>query len=134
MASTDYPFSITSKFVGAGSAEHMVTIRGQNIEMFNQRLVEAATLFPYAGFIENANTHPVAPLSPVATGPIEPPAPTGDLDHDAQARATVHRINEKANAPKCADHNSPMRPSKDGGWFCPRKVEGGTYCLVHIAA
>jgi len=50
MVSTDYPFSITSKFQGPGGAEHLVTVRAPTAEQFRQRLTEAATIFPYAGF------------------------------------------------------------------------------------
>lgn len=32
-------------------------------------------------------------------------------------------------APLCPTHGSRMKPSKKGGgWFCPRKVDDGSYC------
>lgn len=137
MAATDWPFSITSKFLDTGGAEHLVTVRGQNIEAFATRLHEAATLFPYAGF---ANGHAAPAAQPEPTPGIVTPIRTGDPTTDAQYRDSASRINRKAAAangnghtPKCSTHNSPMRPSKNGGWFCPRTNDDGTYCQTRAA-
>jgi hypothetical protein len=34
-------------------------------------------------------------------------------------------------APLCPDHDTPMRPSKYGGWYCPQAV-GDTFCKVKV--
>lgn len=31
-------------------------------------------------------------------------------------------------APICEIHNTPMRPGKQGGWYCPTKLEDGSWC------
>ena len=33
-----------------------------------------------------------------------------------------------AGAPVCATHGKAMRPGKNGGWFCPTKLEDGSWC------
>jgi hypothetical protein len=137
MAATDWPFSVTSKFLDAGGAEHLVTVRGQNLEAFAARLQEAATLFPYAGFT-NGNHHqaphqPAQPPTPIDPPPIVKPIVTGDPNLDAQYRDAAARINAKANTPKCSIHQRPMRPSRNGGWFCPAKNGDGTYCQTRAA-
>ncbi len=132
MASTDYPLSVSSKFTDDAGTEHLVTVRGRNLDDFQGRLNEAGHIFPYAGF----RTPPhitVTAGSEVGAGPtqVDTPPPT------PITTGTPRGVNQgppNANAPKCADHSRPMRPSKNGGWYCPAKNGDGTYCQVHQAA
>lgn len=35
----------------------------------------------------------------------------------------------ETDAPTCPVHHAPMRRSqKGGGWYCPRKLDDGSYC------
>ena len=127
MASTDYPFSVSSKFIDDHGTEHLVTIRGQNIETFQSRLNEASNIFPYAGFSVTENV--VIPATPT---PINPLAATeAAATAAANVRAATARI-----APQCAVHARKMLRSKfgDQDWYCSAKVEGGEYCDQRVAA
>lgn len=134
MAATDWPFSVTSKFLDAGGAEHLVTVRGQNLEAFASRLSEAATLFPYAGFTNGHATPTTAAVDPRVPEAQTPPE---DIDTvRARLQANTNRRAPNANAPKCNIHNRPMLPSRKTGiaWYCPAKNQDGTYCTTNIAA
>ncbi|OGO08254.1 MAG: hypothetical protein A2Y61_05585 [Chloroflexi bacterium RBG_13_60_13] len=137
MGSTDFPFSITSKFIDAGGAEHLVTVRAPTVEAFNTRLQEASTLFPYAGFTNGATVPAPAP-TPTHQPPAHNPPPSGNLTQDANTRGAAAAVNTKdvsnGNGHKCAEHQRPLIPSRYGGWYCPAKNEDGTYCAVKIAA
>ena len=111
MASTDFPFSVTSKFIDASGAEHLVTVRAATVQDFANRLTQASTVFPYAGFA--APAAPRTPASSPAPAP-EAPAPTPIRTPSQQA-------------PHCTTHNRPMTRSKWGGWYCPAKTDDG-YC------
>ena len=152
MASTDYPFSVSSKFIDDHGTEHLVTIRGQNIETFQTRLTEAANIFPYAGF--SVTEHVAMPAAPVPT-PIKPVAatpsppvvgwqrpppnsPTNPIaagEPAATAAANVRAASARI-APECPVHARKMLRSKfgDQDWYCSAKVEGGEYCDQRVAA
>jgi len=36
--------------------------------------------------------------------------------------------------PRCPLHGSPMKPSRKGGWYCPRQDDAGAYCEHSRAA
>ena len=136
MASTDYPLSVSSKFIDDAGTEHLVTVRGRNLDDFQGRLNEAGHIFPYAGF--RATAHITVTNAEVGAGPTQvdtpPPtpitsAPTTSIPPDMNRTPANH----PDRAPKCGTHNSQLRPSKDGGWFCPRKNDDGTYCQVRAA-
>jgi len=136
MASTDYPLSVSSKFIDDAGTEHLVTVRGRNLEDFHHRLQESGQIFPYAAFSTVGNGR-VAP-SAVNTPPGDAvPASVTPITASPPASIPPDMSRTPANhpdrAPKYANHNSPMRPSKDGGWFCPRKNEDNTFCQVRAA-
>lgn len=138
MASTDYPLSVSSKFIDDAGTEHLVTVRGRNLEDFRGRLGEAGNIFPYAGFahtptvgqaIDAELAEQQTPGQPTPT-PINPVAATeAQATAGAQDRATRTRIAQQDATPKCAKHQRAMLASKNGsgGYYCPSK-DGDVYC------
>ncbi len=138
MASTDYPLSVSSKFIDDAGTEHLVTVRGRNLDDFQGRLNEAGHIFPYAGF---RSAQPAATVTPpIASAPDMTPA-TDAAGNVAPAPTPINTGNPRpvnagppnANAPKCAEHHRPMRPSRNGGWYCPAKTDDGSYCQSRVA-
>ena len=132
MASTDYPLSVSSKFIDNAGTEHLVTVRGRNLEDFRGRLNEAGHIFPYAGF---ATTSAPASDTPAPT-PIQTVADTeGQATAAAQDRATAARNARKDAAPTCPQHQRKMSTSKfgNGGYYCTSK-ESDNYCQHTVAA
>ena len=142
MASTDYPLSVSSKFIDNAGTEHLVTVRGRNLEDFRGRLTEAGNIFPYAGFAHNAASVATNATSqvteeptPIPTKPPNPVAATADqATINANTRAVEGRVARKAAAPSCPQHQRKMIPSKyNDGFYCPTK-DGDTYCQHSVAA
>jgi hypothetical protein len=144
MSATDFPFSITSKFIGNGGAEHLVTVRGPTAEIFAQRLAEAACIFPYAGFVTSAD-------EPQVEDPErEPERETEAPVNIAQARNQVMRQEQGAAAhgnaiaarnaqeqqarsngahpPRCPEHNRANRSQYYDGLYCPGLNADGSRC------
>jgi hypothetical protein len=50
---------------------------------------------------------------------------------DAPARPPAKAQNGASfgDVPTCPEHKLPMRPGKDGGWFCPTKHDGKWYSI-----
>lgn len=40
----------------------------------------------------------------------------------------------RVDVPRCPLHGSPMKPSRKGGWYCPRQDDSGAYCAHSRAA
>lgn len=50
---------------------------------------------------------------------------------ELHARVVAHRQERLANPdtpPICPDHETPMRRSQWGEWFCTKRLPDGTYC------
>ena len=146
MASTDYPFSVSSKFVDDSGTEHLVTIRGRNLEDFSSRLSQASSIFPYAGFhsLQATPTHqPEEDFTPTTDShgnvgpptPLNPVAASADrLSQEARVREVKATATKNGDVPVCPQHQRKMLSSKfDGGFYCPSK-DGDVYCQHSIAA
>ena len=136
MASTDYPLSVSSKFVDDHGTEHLVTVRGRNLDDFRGRLNEAGNIFPYAGFSQHQAPATPAEQPATAPTPINPVAASADqLSQDARVRQVKATTARNAAAPTCPQHQRKMSPSKfgNGGFYCTAK-NGEDYCQHTIAA
>lgn len=149
MASTDYPFSVTSKFISQDGAEHLVTVRAATVKDFAVRLTEAATVFPYAGFGQGVQVDPSTGVVPEAAAPTEDVETVKARLREtarAQEQAATRRAQERAatgrngNAPHCPVHHRRMSPSRWGGYYCTAKLgdqdaDGGqAYCSEKATA
>lgn len=138
MASTDYPLSVSSKFIDNAGTEHLVTVRGRNLDDFQGRLNEAGHIFPYAGFAQH--TAPATQPDPVPSTPTpikeNPVAASADqASINANTRAVKARVDRKNAAPTCPQHQRKMSPSKfgNGDFYCTAK-NGDGYCQHTLAA
>jgi len=142
---SDFPFSVTSKFIDTSGAEHLVTIRAATVDDFAKRLADAATLFPYAGFTRPQGQTEADP-TPIVRGDIvaatiQTPETERELTQRANQRAAVRRVERKngdgppSESPLlCPVHGRQMYPSRWGGWYCPVKDEEDQYCKEKVAA
>ena len=130
MAGTDFPFSVTSKYLDQGGAELLVTVRGPTAEQFQARLAEASTIFPRAGFTANGH-HPATAGQATA----DPQAPTNIAQarrqtevEQVQAAHAKAREQREATGHVCPEHGVAKASRYNGGSYCPTKLESGEYC------
>jgi len=125
MAGTDFPFSVTSKYLDQGGAELLVTVRGPTAEQFQARLAEASTIFPRAGF--TANGHQAA--DPQAPTNIAQARRQTEVEQVQAAHADLrsHRNTDPADQ-VCPTHGVGKPSKYNGGLYCPTKLEDGEYC------
>lgn len=107
------PISICMKGTLAGMPGTLVTIRGRNMAEIAARAeqikVGAECL---AGMFD-------APASA---------APSADEDDDAAADAGEGRD----IPPLCPDHDTEMKQSKFGGWYCPQRIDDDEFCSQKV--
>jgi hypothetical protein len=123
---SDYPFSITSKFIGAEGAEHLVTVRAPTIDQFRQNLTAAATVFPYAGFVATGDPQapPADPQAPVSIAQARREVEVAEQVQGATANARAAR----ANGHQCPDHARSAKSRYTGGLYCPTQLDDGSWC------
>lgn len=104
------PISICMKGTLGGVAGTMVTLRG-----FSMAEIEARAGEVKAGAWRLAGLFDPCGEQVGATTANQPPAGV-------------------VAVPSCPDHQSPMKPSKFGGWYCPQSLGGDEFCKQKISA
>jgi hypothetical protein len=103
------PISICLKGTLGGMPNTMVTLRGRDMREIEIRADQVRAGARYlAGIFDDA---PAAPAEIARLG-------------DSTAVVSV---------PSCPDHQTPMKPSKFGGWYCPQST-GDEFCRQKVAA
>lgn len=139
---SDYPFSVTSKYLDTEGAELLVTVRAPTVEQFRQHLADAATVFPRAGFANDNGarwTPPTDdPQAPVSITQARRQVEVAEQVQGAHAnireqRAAAQGKGNGQTATQTADQVCPKhgmaKASKYNGLFCPSKDEDtGDYC------
>jgi hypothetical protein len=101
---SEAPISICMKGTLAGIAGTLVTLRGRDMDEVASR---AAQVKARAACL------------------------AGMFDADADDAPSPEETPSETATPRCPDHDTPMRPSKYGGWYCPQAV-GDTFCKVKV--
>ncbi len=156
MGAQDHPFSVTSKFPSPDGAELLVTVRGPTVEQFAERLRQAHSVFPQAGFIGPDRAQAVADRNQAEANAERPPTSISQARRqgEAQAAQAAHANVRKQHtaaavqppvesvpvegqgqeAPpaddgqgRCPTHHRAI-PSNYGGVYCPVRNGDGEYC------
>jgi len=101
---SEAPISICMKGTLAGIPGTMVTLRGRDMDEIAARAAQV-----------KARADCLA----------------GMFDAGADAASSADEAPSETSAPLCPDHETLMRSSKFGGWYCPQAV-GDSFCKVKV--
>ena len=110
MASTDYPFSVSAKVIGADGSEHLVTVRGATIDQGRDRLAEGAPVYRCCGML---GQEPQPQPAPVRKQDVR-------VDPDVEATKTAARARQENGTsrllcPRCGADVWDNREDKKSG-------------------